>query len=108
MYSQVEDLFHDPWEMDSPDSPDGDQVYEFFLFCTTIKKLLVLIYKRNLQFIVFDSFISSLILSEQKDQTSIYRARYCAYGVLGMLEEWIARDVQETAEELTAMIQKEL
>ena len=94
-------------ETDDKNEHDGDQIYDFFSFCTTIQKLLLLIYRRNIQLAVFDSFVSSIILPEQKDTRAIYRARYCAYGVLGMLEEWVKHNFQETPQELAEMIQRD-
>ena len=94
-------------ENDDQSVHNGDQIYEFFSFCTTIQRLLLLIYRRNIQLSVFDSFVSSLILPEQKNRRAVYRARYCAYGVLGMLEEWVKHDFQETPEELAEMIQRD-
>ena len=82
-----------------------DRILIFFRFHSSIQKLLKLIYKRDLQFTVYFNFYQTLV-DQTANEIDAFKSRFFAYGVLGLLDEWIRHDFQETPEEMTEMVHR--
>ena len=74
----------------------------FFEFNYSIRPLLELVYKRNVQSALFMSFHS--YMTPQLEPSECYRISFYSYGLFGLLEEWIAGGFAETPEEMEQIV----
>lgn len=72
----------------------------FFRFNYTIKELLLLIYDRNMQAVIYDAFYKIMMPQHGANAADCYKSRFYSYGLFGMLDEWIKRGFYETPEEM--------
>lgn len=96
----------DRWA-DDHDLPKERRLYtpeiaaEFFAFNYATRDLYALIYREGQQSAIYDAFYA-IIMSQAKEGTDAsYRGQFYAYGLFGMLNEWIRRDFSESAEYIT-------
>ena len=76
---------------------------EFFAFNYATRDLYTLIYREQQQSAIYDAFYA-IIMSQSKEGTdAAYRGQFYAYGLFGMLNEWIRRDFSESPEYITAL-----
>ena len=80
-----------------------DGMYHFFRFHTGIRDLIKIIYERDLQFTVYQSFYQTLI-PQYEDRLLSYKSRFFSYAVLGIVDEWVKNDFHESPEELTELV----
>mgnify|MGYP004499854537 FL=1 len=73
---------------------------DFFMFNYNNRDLLKKLYATGLQTCIYDAFC--IIMMPQYDATLLerYQSRFYAYGVFGLLGEWVARDFRETPDEM--------
>ena len=65
-----------------------------------------ILYKENLSYIVLDTILYACKLQEKKSNIEAYVTAFIGYGIFGIINEWIARGMTETEEELLKIMQK--
>lgn len=78
---------------------------DFFAFNDTIKELLLLIYRRNLQPTVYDAFYKVMMPQYGADTQECYESCFYSYGLFGMLDEWVKRGFNETPAQMAQIMQ---
>ncbi len=73
---------------------------EFMEFNYGIRDLLRLLCGRGYRYSLYDAYYKIIHHETDTDTASSYIARFGAYGMVGILDEWIQRDFRETPEEL--------
>lgn len=83
-----------------------ENAYDFFAFNWSIRPLLCLIYRHNLQSAMYEAFYQIMAPKQKSNAAKAYRSRFYSYGLFGLLDEWIKRDFQESPEEMVDIIYK--
>ena len=65
-----------------------------------------ILYRENLSYIVLDTILYACKLQEKKSNIEAYTTACIGYGLFGIINEWIARGMTETEDELLKIIQK--
>ena len=80
--------------------------HEFFLFNYENRALLKKLCDAELQGCIYDAFC--LVVMNLSDTTPLeyYRSRFYAYGVFGLLGEWIKRDFRESPDEMVELFRQ--
>ncbi|MGN0452326.1 MAG: TetR/AcrR family transcriptional regulator C-terminal domain-containing protein [Ruminococcus sp.] len=83
-----------------------ENAYCFFCFISEIRKILSVIYQAENQSTVYEAFyeIISPEIGEMKEEK--YAKQFYAYGLFGLVDEWIKCDYKESPEEMTAIFLK--
>lgn len=81
-----------------------DNAVDFFSFNYSIKDLLELIYRRNLQSTVYDAFYEVMMPQYGTNAFECYESRFYSYALFGLLDEWIKRGFYESVEQMTEII----
>ncbi|MGH2116913.1 TetR/AcrR family transcriptional regulator [Aerococcus sp. L_32] len=68
--------------------------------------LILLIHKKGLFYLFRESYFSLFGNTENLDNISAYTVSFISNGVLGWIEEWINRGMQESAETMTELLLK--
>ncbi len=76
---------------------------EFFAFNYANRELYSLIYRENQQTAIYDAFYSIIMSQTKESAAECYRGQFFAYGLFGMLNEWIRRDYKESPEYITKL-----
>lgn len=74
--------------------------YDFFNFNYSIRDILRVIYKNNLQGSIYDAFYAIIMPRFDASLELRYKGRFYAYGLFGLLDEWIKRDYKESPDEM--------
>lgn len=84
---------------------DLNNAQDFFAFNYSIKHILKIIYQANLQKAIHEAFYKMVMTIENKsDAQRLYREKFYAYGLFGLLDEWIKRDFRESPDEMAQTI----
>ncbi len=83
-----------------------DNAIDFFNFNLSIKDLLLLLYKRDLQSALYDCFYKIMMPQYGSNAYECYESRFYMYGLFGLLDEWIKRGFYETPEQMAITINK--
>ena len=75
----------------------------FFEFNYSIQNVLKTIYNAEMQHSIYDA--CCIVMLPQNDVTALdcYKFRFYAYGIYGLLDEWIKRDFKETPDEMVEL-----
>lgn len=76
----------------------------FFQYNLSIRKLLEITYKRNLQTALYESFRQIMKPQCGTDPLDCYQSRFYSYGLFGLLDEWVLRGFCETPEQMAAIV----
>ena len=79
-----------------------DNALTFFEFNYSIRPLLMLLYRRNLQSALFATFYSYMV-PQGDSPMEIYKNSFYSYGLFGLLDEWIMRGFAETPEQMAKL-----
>ena len=79
-----------------------DNALTFFEFNYSIRPLLMLLYRRNLQSALFATFYSYMV-PQGDSPMEIYKNSFYSYGLFGLLDEWIMRGFAETPEQMAEL-----
>lgn len=74
---------------------------EFFAFNYATRDLYALIYREGQQSAIYDTFYAIIMSQSKESADACYRGQFYAYGLFGMLNEWIRRDFKEPPEYIT-------
>lgn len=83
-----------------------DNAADFFQFNYGYRHILQVIYNAKLQPAVYDAFYQVMMPQFNADAEECYQNRFFAYGLFGLLDEWIKRSFSESPEEMTDLFQK--
>lgn len=84
---------------------DLDNARAFFAFNLEIRNVLQVLYQAGLQQTLYDAFGQILLGFEQEtDLLHRFREKYCAYGLYGLLDEWIVNDFEPGPEQMADML----
>lgn len=87
------------------DSFDLNNARHFFAYNDSIRHILEIVYRAGLQEAVHESFYRIVLTIEHKsDAKRLYREKFYAHGLYGLLDEWVKRGFSETPEEMAQMI----
>lgn len=75
----------------------------FFDFNYSIRDILTTIYKENMQISLYNAYYEIIMPTQCTDAFTRYSGLFYAYGIVGLLDEWVRRKFQETPEEMTTL-----
>lgn len=79
----------------------------FFEYNYSIRHILKIVYKAGQQEALHESFYRIMTPSDRGDDlTTIYREKFYAHGLYGLLDEWIKRDFSESPEQMSDLIKQ--
>ncbi len=76
----------------------------FFAYNFSIRPILDTVYRAGMQDAVFDSFYAIMLPDGDAAPPEIYKQRFYAYGLCGLLDAWVRRGYRETPQEMAAMV----
>lgn len=86
---------------------DLDNARAFFAFNLEIRNVLQVLYQADLQQTLYDAFCQVLLDFEQETELlHRFREKYYAYGLYGLLDEWIRNDFQPGPEQMAQMLRQ--
>ena len=87
------------------DSFDLNNAQHFFEYNYSIRHILEIVYRAGLQEAIHESFYRILLTMEHRsDAKRLYREKFYAHGLYGLLDEWVKRGFSETTGEMAQMI----
>lgn len=87
------------------DSFDLNNARHFFEYNYSIRPILEIVYRAGLQEAVHESFYRIVLTMEHKsDAKRLYREKFYAHGLYGLLDEWVKRGFSETPGEMAQII----
>lgn len=91
------------WEGD-PNSKIENLIPSLLIHYKKHKEFYLMIYREHLSDIVLETILYACKLHEKKTNIEAYVTSFIGYGIFGIVNEWIARGMEETPEELFALI----
>lgn len=84
----------------------NDLLRKLFKHLIEYKEFYTLLYQKEL-FHLFRDVLKDTITAKKEPLSNIeaYAAAFISYGIYGWIEEWLARGMQESAEEIYALLQ---
>ncbi len=76
----------------------------FFEYNYSIRNILDVVYTAGMQSAIYDAFYAIMQPSDNHVPMEIYKQRFYAYGLCGLLDEWVKRGYKETPQEMAVMI----
>lgn len=95
--------WHSEYEHLSTDS-NANMYGSLFAHIKDNQEFYLLLKKRNLFHLFLGVFIQLFGANTEHNNMEAYVTSFIAYGTYGWIEEWIARDMQESAETMTALL----
>lgn len=87
------------------DSFDLSNAQHFFEYNYSIRHILEIVYRAGLQEAIHESFYRIVLTMERKsDAKRLYREKFYAHGLYGLLDEWVKRGFHETPSEMAQII----
>lgn len=87
------------------DSFDLNNARHFFEYNYSIRPVLEIVYQAGLQEAIHESFYRIMLTMERgADVQRLYREKFYAHGLYGLLDEWVKRGFRETPAEMAQMI----
>ena len=74
-----------------------ERFFEFFYQCRDVLRTMQ---NAGLHTAVYDAFYHVMMPQYGADKEECYRARFYAYGLYGLVDEWVMRGFRETPEEM--------
>lgn len=91
------------WEND-PNSNVQNLIPSLLFHYKKHKDFYLMIYREHLSDIVLKTILEACKLQEKKTNIEAYVTSFIGYGLFGTVNEWIARGMEETPEELLSLI----
>lgn len=86
---------------------DINNALAFFEYNYSIRHILIIVYNAGQQEAVHESFYRIMIPSDRSNKIDdLYREKFYAHGLYGLLDEWIKRDFKESPSKMAATIKK--
>lgn len=87
------------------DSFDLNNAQQFFEYNYSVRHILEIVYCAGLQEAIHESFYRIMLTIEHNsDAKQLYREKFYAHGLYGLLDEWVKRGFSETPDEMTQML----
>lgn len=87
------------------DSFDLNNAQHFFAFNYSIRHILEIVYRAGLQEAIHQSFYKIVLTMEHRSDTqSLYREKFYAHGLYGLLDEWVKQGFSETPDEMAKLV----
>lgn len=83
-------------------------VHDFFVFNYEHRDIIKRIYEVHYEHSIYKAFFQILNEYPSYSPLDIYLTRFAAYGLFGLLEEWVKRDFKESVEELSTFVDERL
>ena len=83
---------------------DYEHALWFFSFCYSIRPLLAILLKQGKHIILLDVFLRCITGIVPEAGRKRYLKMFTAFGLLGIVTEWIGSDFKETPEELAGLL----
>lgn len=83
-------------------------VHDFFEFNYVHQDIIKRIYEVHYEQTIYKAFFTILNQYPSYNPLDIYLTRFAAYGLFGLLEEWVKRDFKETVDELSEFVEGHL
>lgn len=85
---------------------DQDIVHQLFIFFNNHKDLIDILYKSNLQNIIVEQFLVTLKYDINDINIIAYSKSMIAYKIFGLCNEWYKRGMNESADEISALVKE--
>ncbi|MDO4487491.1 MAG: TetR-like C-terminal domain-containing protein [Eubacteriales bacterium] len=82
----------------------GTKIESFFAFCLSVRDIIDSVYEAGQKNCIYDAYYEVMASFTGNNQAELYFARFCCFGLVGVLDGWRERDFAETPEELAAII----
>ena len=83
------------------DSFDLNNAQHFFEYNYSIRHILEIVYRAGLQEAIHESFYRIVLTMEHQSVVpKLYREKFYAHGLYGLLDEWVKRGFSETPDEM--------
>lgn len=83
------------------DSFDLNNARHFFEYNYSIRHILEIVYRAGLQEAIHESFYRIVLTIEHQSAVpKLYREKFYAHGLYGLLDEWVKRGFRETPDEM--------
>lgn len=90
---------------DMKENVDLKEMYgELFNFILTDQDFFLLLQRKNIFYLFKEVFIQKYGASETDNNLWAYIKSFISYGTFGWIEEWVARGMQESAEEMKQLL----
>lgn len=100
----------DQWDYDYNHTRKSDQSSElylsFFSFLKDNEQFFLLLRRRNLFYLFREVYLSKYGPKVDQDNVSAYVVAFIQNGMLGWVDEWIERGMQEPAQDMAGLISK--
>ncbi len=84
----------------------ADNALTFFQFNYSIRPLLTLIYRQNLQSVLYNAFHDYMMPQQGATPLDCYEIGFYSYGLFGLLDAWIVRGFRETPEQMADIVRQ--
>ena len=102
------DRWAEEHHLNRPLGYEVNNALDFFLFNYSIREILNLIYKRELQSALYDAFYCIIMPQQGASSIERYKNSFYCYGLFGLLDEWIKCEFRESPEEMTEIFKREI
>lgn len=85
--------------------PTNKLIKKLFEHMIDHKDIYTLLYQKNLLYIFRKSLQKIMIKNQELSNIEAYAVAFLSYGLYGWIEEWLARGLQESADEIYAILQ---
>ena len=105
---KLKQLIEDGWAEYQMSDKRSDEYFFGSLFghFKKNKKFYQILFKSNLDYLLLEHIVDIAGPKPDFDNKRAYYQAYFAYGLYGWIREWVARGMQEGAEEMTALLAK--
>lgn len=90
----------------NPDSTPESLIPSLISHYKKHQEFYSILYRENLSYIVLDTILFGCKLQEKESNIEAYATAFIGYGLFGIINEWIARGMVETEEDLLKIMQK--
>ena len=85
----------------SDDKHAADNSILYFEFIYSTKDSLTAIYQAGLESAFYDAYTTVMVPPESEDTAFVYHQKFYAFGLIGLVDEWIHRDFKESPDEMS-------
>ena len=83
-----------------------DNAETFFEYNYSIRHIIDVVYGAGMQSAMHDAFFAIMQPNDSKVPIEVYRQRFYACGLCGLLDEWVKRCYKESPQEMAEMVKK--
>lgn len=83
---------------------DVNSALDFFESNLVLRDVSNIIYKAGLQSVLFNAFNKIMVPTDSESTLGRYRERFYAYGLFGLLNEWIGNGFKQSPQEMADLL----